>query len=177
MPQQRVVSPAERYVIENRERLSREPLKHIPAEKVGGVLLLDNGVVSRTADGIAFLDEINRSAIGVVGNQVGAEGEAIQFFDDINLSLIGVLGNQTFSNGTGVAFSDRAGADPVIDDSLVIVGGNTISGPVFPAIDKPDFGIQFEGIDGQSRVIVRNNNVLESDNDGLLVQDFVSGVE
>lgn len=142
---------------------------------LSGILLFNNNILSSAADGVSFLDEVNVSAIGIVGNRIGASGEAIQFHDDINVSLIGILGNITGSNGSGIAFSDRGAANPVITDSLVFVSGNTIAGPIFPLGAAPDFGIQFEGIDGSSTVVVADNNVLASDNDGLLVQDFVSG--
>lgn len=142
---------------------------------LSGILLFNNNILSSAADGVSFLDEVNVSAIGIVGNRIGASGEAIQFHDNINVSLIGVLGNITGSNGSGIAFSDRGAANPVISDSLVFVNGNTIAGPIFPLGAAPDFGIQFEGIDGSSTVVVADNNVLASDNDGLLVQDFVSG--
>lgn len=141
-----------------------------------GILLFNNNIASTGGDGIAFQDEVNVSAIGLVANRVAAGGEGIQFFDDINLSLIGILGNITATDGTGIAFSDRSNAlDTVINDSLVLVAGNTIGGPIFPAILTPDFGIQFEGIDGSSTVTVTNNNVLEAGQSGLHVENFVSG--
>ena len=139
---------------------------------LSGVLLFNNNVNS-SGHGVFFGDEINLSGIGVVANRIGADSDGIKFEGDVVQSLVGVLGNQTFTNGNGIAFSDDGPGNQRIDDSLVFIAGNRIDGQVVGG-GTPDTGIEFEVIEGNSTVVVRDNEVIETDSDGIRVLRRIS---